>query len=251
MELPLLATNNSYYLEREYVQILFIEKRTQIMEFKKIKLKGTKGTIRINEDGSEVFFNDKLVNQYHIKSSKHSNGYKCCSIKNKQYYIHRIVAEAWVNNKRPVAHKLVIHKDCNTLNNHHSNLTWGNNKTVYDLRVKQNIPGAGVSFRDQTYRGGSKISYEEAIRIAQRLDNGETANTISKEYGVSEMSIIRIRKRYCKNKVASPRYSNDIKSTVVKLREKHPPKRISEITGIRYETVLRWCKQVEKTKVLS
>ncbi len=222
------------------------------MEYKEFKLKGIKEPVKVNEDGTEVYYKGKLLNQYHIKSNKHSNGYKCCSIKNTQYYIHRIVAEAWVPNLHPVSHKLVIHKDCDTLNNHYDNLIWGDNKTVYKIRVKQNIPGAGVSYRDQTYRGSSKISYEEAIRIANRLDNGEPANAICKEYDVSEMSIIRIRKRYCKNKVASPRYSKDIKNTVVKLREKHSPKKISEITGIRYETVLRWCKQseTEKAKVL-
>lgn len=214
------------------------------MEYKEIKLKGIKDSVKVNEDGSEIYFKGKLLNQYHIKSNKHSNGYKCCSIKNSQYYTHRIVAEAWVTNLHPVSHKLVIHLDCNTLSNHHSNLIWGNNKTVYKVRVKQNIPGAGVSYRDRTYRGSSKIPYEEAIRIAKRLDDGEPANAICKEYNVSEMSIIRIRKRYCKNKVASPRYSKDIKNTVVKLRAKHSPKKISEITGIRYETILRWCKKV-------
>lgn len=219
------------------------------MEYKELKLKGIKEPITVSEDGTEVYFQGKLLNQYLIKSTKHSSGYRCCSIKNTQYYIHRIVAEAFVTNLHPVSHKLVIHKDCNTLNNHHTNLIWGNNKTVYEVRVKHNIPGAGVSFRDSSYRGSSKISYEEAIKIARRLDNGEAANSICKEYGVSEMSIIRIRKRYCKNKIASPRYSKDIKNTVIKLREKHSPKRIAEITGIRYETVLRWCKSKETEKV--
>jgi hypothetical protein len=144
---------------------------------------------------------------------------------------------------------MVIHKDCNTVNNHYSNLIWGNNKVAYKARVKQNIPGAGVSYKDESYRGSSKISYEEALSIAKRLDGGETATNICKEYGVSEMSIIRIRKRYCKNKVASPRYPKEIKETVVRLRAKHPPKRVAEITGIRYETVLRWCKKDKFSQV--
>lgn len=216
---------------------------------KEVNLKGVKGIVTVSPDGSQIFLNDKLINQYMIKSASHSKGYYCCSIENKQFYTHRVVAEAFVQNPKPISYKLVIHKDGNTLNNDSDNLIWGNSKILYDHRVKAGIPGAGVSHNDEKYRGSSTISYEEAIKIAKRLDGGETARSICKEYGVSEMSIIRIRKRYCKNKVASPRYSKDVKSTVLHLLEKYSLKEVSKITGLRYETVRRWEKSAVAKKV--
>lgn len=215
---------------------------------KEVNLKGVKGVVTINSDGTEIYLNDKAVNRYMIKSVSHSKGYHCCSIENKQFYIHRIVAEAFVNNPKPISYKLVIHKDGNTLNNASDNLVWGNSKILYKHRVRAGIPGAGVSHNDEKYRGSSTISYEEAIKIAKRLDNGETARSICKEYGVSEMSIIRIRKRYCQKKVASPRYSKDVKSTVLHLLEKYSLKEVSKITGLRYETVRRWEKSASAKK---
>jgi hypothetical protein len=212
---------------------------------KEVSLKGVKGTVKVNEDGSEINYNDKLTNQYTIKSATHSKGYFCCSIENKQFYTHRIVAQAFVQNPKPISYKLVIHKDGDTLNNHYENLTWGNSKTLYQHRVEAGIPGAGVSHIDEKYRGSSTISYDEAIKIAKRLDKGETARSICKEYNVSEMSIIRIRKRYCNKKVVSPRYSKDVKSTVYQLLKKYSLKEVADITGLRYETVRRW----EKSKV--
>ena len=215
---------------------------------KEVALKGIKGVVKVNDDGSQIYHNGRLLNQYTIKSASHTKGYRCCSIENKQFYIHRIVAEAFVQNPKPISYKLVIHKDGDTLNNHFENIVWGNSKTLYQHRVSAGIPGAGVSHIDEKYRGSSSISYEEALKIAKRLDDGETARSICKEYGVSEMSIIRIRKRYCKKKVASPRYSKDIKDTVLNLLDKYSLKEVAKITGLRYETVRRWGKAAEAKK---
>ena len=196
---------------------------------KEVRLKGVKGTVKISEDGSQIYLNDKLLNQYTIKSATHSKGYYCCSIENKQFYTHRIVAEAYNRNPKPLSYKLVIHKDGSTLNNHFDNLVWGNSKILYKHRVEAGIPGAGVSHIDEKYRGSSTISYDEAVKIAKRLDSGETARSICKEYNVSEMSIIRIRKRYCEKKIASPRYSKDVKTTTLQLLTKYSLKEVSKI----------------------
>jgi bacillopeptidase F (M6 metalloprotease family) len=53
-------------------------------------LKGIKGKVRVNEDGSSIYHNDKLINQYTIKSASHSKGYYCCSIENNQFYTHAL-----------------------------------------------------------------------------------------------------------------------------------------------------------------
>ncbi|MFC2086795.1 transposase [Bacteroidota bacterium] len=217
-------------------------------KFRKVRLKGISDPIEVNADGTLIIYKGKEVNRFFVKSPNHKNGYYACSISGKSIYIHRIVAEAFVANKRPLFYKLVLHKNGNTLDNHYSNLIWGNASELHKIRVKLGIPGVGVTRPDDKLRINSTISHEEALKIAKRLDNGEYAKDICKEYNVSEMSIARIRKRYCKNKVASPRYDKEIKETVLKLTEKYPASEVARIVGINYHTVYRWSKNKDKKK---
>jgi len=215
---------------------------------KKVKLKGVPEPVKVNEDGTIIKYQGKLRPINLIKSAHRKRGYYVCRIAGKNFYVHHIVAEAYVPNKRPLVHKMVIHKNANSLDNHYTNLTWGNAKELNKLRIKLGIPGAGVIPKDKKWRHTSKIKYKEAIKIAKRLDKGELAKDICKEYNVSEMSISRIRKRYCKQKQASPRYDKKIKKTVLKLAEKHPPGEVARITGIKYHTVYRWLKSQRSKK---
>lgn len=209
------------------------------MQFKNIRVKGLPKPIKISDTGI-VYYNGRMINTHIIKGKNHTKGFVCCSISGVPLYLHRLIADAFVKNPKPVTYKMVSHKDGDTLNNSPDNLAWGDAKIMYRHRVNAGVPGAGVSHHDEKYRGSSKISYEEAIKVAERLDNGETAVAIAKEFNVSEMSIIRIRKRYCKKKIASPRYSKEIKETVLRLLLDHERKDVAKITGIRYETVRRW-----------
>ncbi len=209
---------------------------------KKVRLKGVPESIEVNEDGTIIKYLGKTRPIYLLKSAKRKKGYYICRIAGKNFYVHHIVAEAYVPNKRPLVFKMVIHKNANTLDNHFTNLTWGNATELHKLRVKLGIPGVGVTQQNEYRRNNSKITHQEALNIAKRLDNGELAKNISKEYEVSEMSISRIRKRYCKQKQASPRYDKKIKKTVLKLAEKHPAGEVARITGIKYHTVYRWLK---------
>lgn len=210
-------------------------------KIKEVKLKGVKNLVAVNEDGTDIQYNNKTVNQHIIKTSKNSKGYKAVSIAGKSFYVHRIVAEAFVFNKRPIACKYVLHMDNDISNNHYTNLKWGTSKELYAKNSKLREAGG------EKYRGSSTISYEDALKIAKRLDAGEYAKSICKEYGVSEMSIARIRKRYCKEKSASPRYGSDIKSTVFKLSQKYSAPQIAKITGLTYHTVYRWLKKKDET----
>ncbi len=211
------------------------------MGLRKIKLKGIPEPIEVSENGSEIIYKGKKINFHKIKSEKHKNGFYACSVAGKSIYVHRIVAEAYVENPRPIVYKMVLHKNGDTLDNRPENLMWGDSSSLYQNRVKLGIAGAGQK-TDKKYRGSSTIPYEEALKIAERLDNGEHAKDICKEYDVSEMSIARIRKRYCNQKNASPRYGKDIRETVIRLAQKHSAADVSKITGIKYHTVYRWLK---------
>ncbi|MBU0765742.1 MAG: helix-turn-helix domain-containing protein [Bacteroidetes bacterium] len=212
---------------------------------KKVRLKGIPKPVEVNEDGSVIMYLGKKRRIYLLKGPKNERGYRCCSIAGKNFYVHHIIAEAYVPNPRPLAYKLVIHLNGDSLDNHYSNLAWGDNRELYKLRVKLGIPGVGDANKNINKRPNSKISEREAIKIAKRLDKGEYASDICKEYDVSEMSIARIRKRYCKNNQASPRYGKEIRKTVYKLSEKYFANEIAEITGIKYHTIYRWLKSKE------
>ncbi len=209
-------------------------------ELKKFKIKGVKNFIEINEDGTIVKYKDKVLSQHLIKTSKNSQGYKVVSIAGVSRYVHRLVAEAFIFNPKPITHKYVLHTNNDLHNNHYTNLMWGTSKDLYAKNNRTKIQGG------EKYRGSSTIPYEEALKIAKRLDNGEYAKDICKEYGVSEMSITRIRKRYCKTKTASPRYNKEIKFTVYKLAKKYPAAHIAKVTGLPYHTVYRWLKNMDK-----
>lgn len=209
-------------------------------KLKQVKLKGLSDVVEVNEDGTDIRFKGRKVNTHLVKTTKNGEGYYACSIENRNFYVHRIVAEAFIPNTRPIVNKYVLHKTTDITNNHHTNLVWGNGRDLHAKNTKNGVIGG------EKYRGRSPIPYEEAIKIAKRLDNGEFAKDICKEYNVSEMSIARIRKKYCQQKVASVRYDKDIKATVYKLAGKYDAPQIAKMTGLQYHTVYRWLKQKEE-----
>jgi transposase-like protein len=215
-------------------------------ELKEVRIKGFPKPLKVNEDGTKLEYDGKSIKINFIKPKRHRTGYYVAHLKDKLLYMHRIVAEAYLVNKKPVAYKWVLHKNGNSLDNHYSNLMWGNSQVYTENNKRLVKEGIIKPIVTEEYRGSSSISYEDAVKIAKRLDKGEFAKDICKEFNVSEMSIARIRKRYCKKKVASPRYEKDIKETVIKLAEKHTAPHIAKITGIKYHTVYRWLKNSKK-----
>lgn len=175
----------------------------------------------VTEDG-KVYFNGEQIKPYLV------NGYHQIYVGNERLWVHRLIAEAYVHNPRPVKNSKVEFLDRNPGNLHKDNLNW---TTQADICRKSNING----------RGCSKISEVEVQNIIKRLKNGEYASHICKEYGVSEMTIARIRKRY-KLKPACVQYPKEVKKTVKKLLQKHPAHVVAKITGLSYYTVYRWSK---------
>lgn len=213
------------------------------MEFRKVKIQAVKEKISVREDGGEIIYKGKTIHQSLIKNKNKQKGYYQVSIEGERIYVHRIVAEAFVSNTHPVSYKMILHKDSNSQNNHYKNLEWGNGKGIIANRIRNGIQSSPQ--KPETYRGSSRISYQEALKISKRLEKGEFAKDICKEYNVSEMSIARIRKRYLKQ-AASIRYPAKIKETVLCLLEKHRPHELVAVTGIKYHTLYRWNKELSK-----
>ena len=158
--------------------------------YKKVNYPGVAYPISVNNDGTVILYQGMPVNQFLIKGKKHRAGHYAICIENVQIYRSTIVAMGWVPNPNNYPH--VLHNDCNTIFDYYRNLSWGTRAMmVQNLQVQGLIGGSNPKFR-----GSSKISPDDAIKIADRLKNGEVGRKIAEEYGVSEMSITRIKKRY-------------------------------------------------------
>lgn len=116
------------------------------------------------------------------------------SLNNKNYYVSRIVAEAFVKNDNPDRNIIVRHLDDDPYNNHYTNLKWGthaentqdaimNEKIVYDENRKytrcENHPTA-------------ILTNDEVIQICERLKTGESINSIAKDFKVGRSNIWHI-----------------------------------------------------------
>lgn len=84
---------------------------------------GCDRVVRVNDNGREY---DKPLNEKRLKQSLHSQGYKTVSLtkngKTRTYFVHRIVAEAFIQNPNNLP--MVNHKDEDKTNNYVENLEW-------------------------------------------------------------------------------------------------------------------------------
>lgn len=212
----------------------------------KLTVNNREAHIEINEDGSCVYINGKFRKWVLRRNRYERMGYYKLRIYKKDFSRSQLVAYAFLGPKPK--NKIVMHKDSNTLNDHYSNLRYAYKNEIWKNSQKNGLHvGLGASNVSLDIRKGNriypeKISAEEAKKIAIRLDKGEYAKDICKEYNVSEMTIRRIRKRYCIKKQVSPRYDKEVKEIVIKLLLDHTVSEVSEITGLSYNLVYFWSK---------
>lgn len=142
--------------------------------------------ITVSEDGSVVALDGNLLNQSITSNDKGRTGYYVVSINGRTTYVHLLVALAYVHNPMPdVLKKVGFFNKKNTLTPHRDNLYWSNSSSLSEeAHLKSNK------------RGRSRISIPLAKHIATRIDQGETLKALAAEYGVSDMSIHRIKVKY-------------------------------------------------------
>ncbi len=157
---------------------------------KQITYPGIPGKIEISDNGEQISYNGQPVTQTLVKNKNSRRGHYQLNIEGVRIYRSKLVALAYVPN--PNNYPKVLHLNCNTIFDYYKNLAWGTQAMLVQNRQVQGLQGGGSS----EFRGSSKISYTEALKIVTRLAKGEAGRTIAKEYGVSEMSITRIKKRY-------------------------------------------------------
>jgi len=116
--------------------------------------------------------------------------------KYKTYYVHRLVAEAFLN--RPSdEHQYVIHLDFEKENNRVGNLKWATKEEMQ--QHQQNSPLVLKSREERKLRKpqkGHKLTATDVMRIKKMIFNPNRKTRmkiIAKQFGISEMQLYRIK----------------------------------------------------------
>lgn len=118
-------------------------------------------------------------------------GYKILTIKldtnkNTTKYIHKLVAEAFIDKEHELQEH-VIHLDYNKMNNHVSNLKWVTKQTMYEHHKLNPNYKKGVI-------NNAKLTETEVIRLKMKLKRGKNKlYKIAKEFGITHTQLNRIR----------------------------------------------------------
>jgi len=116
--------------------------------------------------------------------------YLCCSIRNKTYSSHVIVAKAFIPN--PMNKPQVNHKDGDKQNNHYLNLEWMTNNENMDHAWEHGlVKGCPEKFSD-----------EFIIRINGLMKSGLKCRDVKRLHGVSHETV-RIRMKKIENSICS------------------------------------------------
>jgi uncharacterized protein YerC len=215
--------------------------------------------IRISSDGKHVWLDDDKRKIRQVKFPNNGNPvltnviYVTLDNGTRTFFtIKKLVALAFIPNTDPKSKPFILYLNPDDrLNDGVSNLIWGNRSDIYKIKLGANK----VSFyNDSTCYSASKIKIEDFWKIAKRLDSGETASSIAKEYGTSEMSIIRIKQKHCRKPSTNPVFSQVYKEEVIlglaSFLEENPERssivRYAQLNNISYHLLYRWRKRIDR-----
>jgi hypothetical protein len=137
-------------------------------------------------DGYKISISGKVINTKGklLKSLDNGRGYIRINVSNKTYYIHRLVADAFIPN--PLNKPAVNHIDGNKANNHVSNLEW---VTHSENSIHAISTGLNNCRGESNTR--AKLSNQDAINI---INDSRKLKEIALDYGVSYKKISDIKK---------------------------------------------------------
>ena len=135
------------------------------------------------EDGDVYRFDKRLMQVVKASTYVNKKGYEVTSLQGKQYYVHRLVAEMYLDTWNPDLQ--VNHKDGNKLNNRADNLEMVTNQQNRDHAIK-----LGLVNNKGSSNGNSKLSEENVMFIRESaLPTGKLAT----QFGVNRKTISRVR----------------------------------------------------------
>ena len=153
----------------------------------------------ISNYGRVISYTDTLEKGNLIKGGK-LRGYATLPVrpfgKSKTFYIHKLVAQYFIDNTREDA-KFVIHKDYNKNNNYTENLKWSTKDEVFEHQQKNPIVlEAREKQKGRKTVQGHKLTSTEVIRLKKKIFDPKRKSRlkiIAKQFGISEMQLYRIK----------------------------------------------------------
>lgn len=143
--------------------------------------------VRCKSDGTLALKTGRI-----LKDIDNGNGYRYVTISlhavRKNYYVHRLVAETWIDNPQELSE--VNHKDGDKTNNHLSNLEWVSLKGNREHAVKNDlIPHGEGSVH-------SKLTETQVIEILTIARENPNVNRthLAKKYGICDPHMCAIIK---------------------------------------------------------
>ncbi|MBS1669425.1 MAG: HTH domain-containing protein [Bacteroidetes bacterium] len=152
----------------------------------------------LSSHGRVASYSENIHEDGKLLNGSITTGYKTLNLhrsgSNGTLYIHREVARAYLKKSSP-KHKYVIHTNYNKLDNNAKNLKWA---TLEEMILHQQKSPAKLAYKKvQANRSkGLKLSVTDVRNIKKLLNKKEQPTTIKKlaeKYGVSEMTLYRIR----------------------------------------------------------
>lgn len=166
------------------------------LQFKGHKLLRNK--YAISNHGRAASYREEVLEDGKLLAGSLTSGYKTLNLhiagKNGTLYFHREIARLFIPKASP-KQKFVIHANHNKTDNHIKNLKWASQKEVIDHQQKS--PGK-MAYKEvqQSRTKGLKLNVTKVNAIKKTLQNPRrklTHKQIADNYGVSEMTIYRIK----------------------------------------------------------
>lgn len=129
------------------------------------EIPGSGGKYQISNYGNVY----SLINNVQLKGVNNGNGYLRVKLNERLFYIHRLVAMAFIPN--PKGYKEINHKDENKLNNNADNLEWCSHKynMIFGTRNKRAIDNTKKSVIQYTMSGKYVCSYNSIVEAAGKM----------------------------------------------------------------------------------
>lgn len=169
-------------------------------EWKPIKIKGQKNLrnqYAVSSLGRAASFREEISDGKLLPGST-TSGYKTLNLhidgENGTLYIHREVAKLFCDKNSP-KEKFVIHINHDKSDNRAKNLKWVSQQEAIDHQQKS---PSKLAYKESqaTKKKGLKLTATQAKAIKTALDNPRrklTHKQIAEKYGISEMTIYRIK----------------------------------------------------------
>lgn len=129
------------------------------------EIPGSGGKYQISNYGNVY----SLINNVQLKGVNNGNGYLRVKLNERLFYIHRLVAMAFIPN--PKCYKEINHKDENKQNNNADNLEWCSHKynMKFGTRNKMAIDNTKKSVIQYTMSGKYVCSYNSIVEAAGKM----------------------------------------------------------------------------------